>query len=321
MPTQTNLLSWHWGGPAMGGGREGVEGILLLPGDFVAEVRGGALPLWADTTVISLPINLPFWSRRGSQMEEGSGFNPAFKWLQGINQARAQLECELAQKAQRLVQDMMISRSSLPGSKRDSEHRWLKRQTPPFRRSFLRWAWLPRSSCCPGASPPHFAFTTFMKHWPPPCNRKRTSPQLSLYPHWRTHRLLTPSDSPAHQTGTPCLPVPPFLDMPFVGTLSVGVPFWGSVLAPHRKSRTTSPAVPSVINVTSGPMSIPKRLRLGVNAALHRAMKTCPTWYQRLNPALNLKSRSLPIPPSSPSKATTDPDDGTVVGTLRSTRN
>ena len=36
-------------------------------------------------------------------MEEGSGFHPAIKWLQGINQARVQLECELAQEAQGLA--------------------------------------------------------------------------------------------------------------------------------------------------------------------------------------------------------------------------
>ena len=36
-------------------------------------------------------------------MEEGSGFHPALKQLQGINQARVQLECDLAQEAQGLA--------------------------------------------------------------------------------------------------------------------------------------------------------------------------------------------------------------------------
>ena len=36
-------------------------------------------------------------------MEEGLGFHPSLKWLQGINLARAQLECELAQEAQGLA--------------------------------------------------------------------------------------------------------------------------------------------------------------------------------------------------------------------------
>ena len=36
-------------------------------------------------------------------MEEGLGIHPALKWLQGINQAKAQLECELAQEAQGLA--------------------------------------------------------------------------------------------------------------------------------------------------------------------------------------------------------------------------
>ena len=36
-----------------------------------------------------------------------------------------------------------------------------------------------------------------------------------------------PSDSLAHQTGTPPVPVAPFLDIPFVGTPPVGCPFFG----------------------------------------------------------------------------------------------
>ena len=48
-------------------------------------------------------------------------------------------------------------------------------------------------------------------------------------------------------------------------------------------------------------------LRLGVNAALHRVMRICPNWYQKL-PA-----------PSSPTRTTADPDDGTVTGSSRST--
>ena len=44
-----------------------------------------------------------------------------------------------------------------------------------------------------------------------------------------------PSDSPAHQTGTPPLPAPPFLDIPIVGTPLVGHPFAGFIASPHTE--------------------------------------------------------------------------------------
>ena len=42
-------------------------------------------------------------------------------------------------------------------------------------------------------------------------------------------------DSPAHQTGTPPLPVPPLLDIPLVGTPPVGCPFGGFIDGPTQK--------------------------------------------------------------------------------------
>ena len=63
-------------------------------------------------------------------------------------------------------------------------------------------------------------------------------------------------------------------------------------------------------------MLTPERPKLGVNTALHRAMRTCPNWYWELGSALNNnKSRNLPVE----QRATTDPVDGTVTGHLRST--
>ena len=44
-------------------------------------------------------------------MEGGLGFHPALKLLQDVNQARAQLECEMVQEAQELAwqyEDMWI---------------------------------------------------------------------------------------------------------------------------------------------------------------------------------------------------------------------
>ena len=74
-----------------------------------------------------------------------------------------------------------------------------------------------------------------------------------------------------------------------------------------------------MIIVKRGPMSTPKRLRLGVHTALHRVMRTCLNWYWKLGPAFtNNKGRNLPAP-SSPTRVTADPDDGTAALSLRTT--
>ena len=66
---------------------------------------------------------------------------------------------------------------------------------------------------------------------------------------------------------------------------------------PHRKSGTTLLVAHSAVIVTRGPRLILKRSRLGLNAALHRLMRTCPNWSQKLGPALNNnKGRNLPAP-------------------------
>ena len=71
--------------------------------------------------------------------------------------------------------------------------------------------------------------------------------------------------------------------------------------------------------MTRGPTSTPKRSRLGLNTALHRAMRTCLNYHQKLDPAFNNKKGRNLQAPLSPTRATTDPDDGTVAGSLKST--
>ena len=52
-----------------------------------------------------------------------------------------------------------------------------------------------------------------------------------------------------------------------------------------------------------------------MNTALLGVTKSCLTWYQRLDPALNNAS-----PPSSPTSSPIDPEDGTVAGSSKGTR-
>ena len=128
-----------------------------------------------------------------------------------------------------------------------------------------------------------------------------------------------PSSSPAHPPRTPPLPVPPLPDNTFIGTPLVRHPFTEFLAISTQKCETTLPVVHSMIITTRGPMSPPKSSKLGVNTALHRVMKTYLNWYWELGPALNNKSRKLLALPSSPTRATADPDDGTVTGSLKST--
>ena len=56
----------------------------------------------------------------GTQMEGGLGFHPALKLPQDVNQARAQLECELVQETQELAQ--RYSGSKRPGGTTGGGH-------------------------------------------------------------------------------------------------------------------------------------------------------------------------------------------------------
>ena len=212
-----------------------------------------------------------------------------------------------------------IGGSGWLGSMKNDKPRWLKRQTLPSRRSSLRQAQLTQSSCCPGASPLQFPFTTWMKCWQMLHDRDRTSQWLLPHPSWRAHRPQPPQTVKIIKLGLhlfQCLPcwISPLLAHPLLD-----VHLQDSLAAPHRKSGTTLPAAHSVINATSGPMLTPKRSRLRVNTALQRVMRTCLNWHWRPNPAQTTWAGTYQSP-SSPTKATADPGNGTVVETSRSTR-
>ena len=102
---------------------EGEEGLKVYPffwETFVAKLRGGALPLWPNATVSLYIAPHSNWEE-GCWMEEGSGFHPALKGLQDINQARAQMECELAQETEGLAQRYYDRQIKLA---RKHERRW-----------------------------------------------------------------------------------------------------------------------------------------------------------------------------------------------------
>ena len=88
----------------------------------------------------------------GMQMEGGSGYHPALKLLQDINQARAQLEYELIQETQEFAERYEHKWAKHVRRHARRGHRWLIRPMPPSRRYFPRWVWQWLSSYCPSAS-------------------------------------------------------------------------------------------------------------------------------------------------------------------------
>ena len=69
----------------------------------MAKLRRGIPPLQPDFIVS--PFLAPhLHQEEGTQREGGLGFHPALKLLQDVNQARAQLECELVLETQESAQ-------------------------------------------------------------------------------------------------------------------------------------------------------------------------------------------------------------------------
>ena len=116
-------LLWHWGGLASRRGRDGIESVSPIPRGSMSKLRRGALPLWSDFIVN--PFVSPSSTLRRGHPDRGKlGFQPALKFLQDANQARAQLECELAQETEELAQRY--------------ENKWIKQA----RRHERWWAWM-----------------------------------------------------------------------------------------------------------------------------------------------------------------------------------
>ena len=131
-------------------------------------------------------------------------------------------------------------------------------------------------------------------------------------------QALAPSDSPSHQTGTPHLPVPPLLDIPFVGTSLVGCPFTGFIVDPYRKSR------PLFQWCTWWSMQQVDLcwLQRGWGEKWTQPYKgdeDMPDLALGARPSTEASGQKPTSPPSSPTNATTGPGNGTVVGTSRST--
>ena len=72
--------------------------------------------------------------------------------------------------------------------------------------------------------------------------QKEDIPATITVPKPEGSQAVDPSDSPASQTETPSLPVPPLPDIPFVGTPSVVCPFSGFTADPTQEKQDYSPS-------------------------------------------------------------------------------
>ena len=115
-----------------------------------------------------------------------------------------------------------------------------------------------------------------------------------------------PSDSPAHQTGTPPLPVHPFLDIPFVGAPPNGHPFAGFIAGPMQRkwdcssSDTLGDQCDKQTHVDSQEVKVRSR------HSSTQGNEDMPKLVLEAGPSSTPKGLEPTSPPSSPS--TTDPD-------------
>ena len=132
-------------------------------------------------------------------------------------------------------------------------------------------------------------------------------------------QALDPSDSPAHQTGTPSPPAPSLLDIPFVGTPLVGCPFARLIVGPTQQK---------VNNSSNGTLSdqCNKQTHIDLQEVKVRSKHSStegdediPKLAPKARPRSEPQGQESTRPPSSPTKATVDPGNGTVVETSRST--
>ena len=128
-----------------------------------------------------------------------------------------------------------------------------------------------------------------------------------------------PTDSPAHHTGTPPSPLPPLLNIPFVGTPTVGCPFAGFIVSPMQKKWVHSHS--SILGVLSHKWTCvdSKKIEVRSDHSSIQVEDDMPTLALEAGLCSEPQEQEPTSPPSSPTKVTADPDDGTVVEMSRST--
>ena len=150
--------------------------------------------------------------------------------------------------------------------------------------------------------------------------QREAIPVTTATPEPEGSQVQAPSDGPVHQTGTPPLPVSPLLDIPFVGTPLVRCPFTEFVDGPmHKKwDHSSSSTLGDQCNKQNHVDSQEARARSEYSST--KGEEDMPKLASEPRPSSEPQGQEPTSTPSSPTKVTVDPGDGTVVETSRSTR-
>ena len=179
--------------------------------------------------------------KRAPRWREDWAFNQASSFYKMSIKPELSWDVSWSRNRRSWLEETMTGRSHWPGDMRGSDHRWLNRQMPLFKRSFPRWAWLTLLSYCLGVFPPKFPL---LHEWSPGhcCATGWGHPS---YHHCIWAWGLTssrPPGSPACPPSTLQLPVPPLPDISFEGTPPVGHPFAEFLAIPTKKKWDHSPS-------------------------------------------------------------------------------
>ena len=129
-----------------------------------------------------------------------------------------------------------------------------------------------------------------------------------------------PSDSPVHQTETLPLPVPPLLDIPFVGTPLVGCPFAGFIAGPTQKKVDCSSSGSPGNHHDKRSHVVSQEVKAKSEHSSTQDKQDMPTLASEVRPSSEPQGQEPTNAPSSPTKATADPYDCTVGKASRSIR-
>ena len=123
---------------------------------------------------------------------------------------------------------------------------------------------------------------------------------------------LGPTNSPAHQSGTPPLPVPPLLDIPFVGTPLVGCSFDGFIACLTQEKQDCSYSS-SLSNHHDKRTHVDSQdVKASNDHSTAQGNEDMPKLLLEAGPSSEQQGEEPTSPLFSPTRATTDPDGGTA---------
>ena len=128
-----------------------------------------------------------------------------------------------------------------------------------------------------------------------------------------------PSYSPACPPGTLPLPILPLQDIPFVGTPFIGCPFVESLAIPTQKKWYCSPSNSLGNHHDKRTHVDSQEVEARSEHSSAQGNEDMPELVLEAGPSFNQQRQEPTSPPSSPTRATTDPDNGTAAGSSRST--